>query len=206
MKFQLRMFLKGKELWGHIDGSSPAHTEAKDFGQWVAKDAQIVSWFIISLILGSIEAHMVNNLRFFGTTKEMWEYLKRVYNQDNTAKHFQFELDMSNYIQGNLSIEQYYSGFLNLWSEYTGIIYAKVSKENLASFQAIHKESHHDQFLMKLGPEFETSRVGLLNRDPVPCLDICFGKLSRKEQRLVTQAAISTTCGSSKTINMTYAA
>ena len=99
-EFQFKMFLKGKELWGHIDGSSPAPTEPKDLGQWEAKDARIVSW-----ILGSIEVHMVNNLQSFGTAKEMWEYLKRVYNQDNTARCFPLELDMSNYSQRNLSIE-----------------------------------------------------------------------------------------------------
>ncbi|KAL5743844.1 hypothetical protein ACOSQ2_026960 [Xanthoceras sorbifolium] len=57
---------------------------------------------------------MVNNLRSFGTAKEMLDYLKCIYHQDNTARRFQLELEMSNFSQGNLSIEQYYSGFLNL--------------------------------------------------------------------------------------------
>lgn len=199
--FQFKMFLKGKELWGHLDGSSPAPIDSNDLRQWEAKDAQIVSW-----ILGSIEVHMVNNLRSFGTAKDMWEYLQRVYNQNNTARRFQLELDMSHYSQGNLSIEQYYSGFLTLWSEYSGIIYAKVSTETLASLQAIHEVSRRDQFLMKLRPKFETARAGLLNRDPVPCLDVCFGELLREEQRLATQAAIGATGGSSEIVNVAYAA
>ena len=32
-EFQFRMFLKGKELWGHIDGTSPAPENEKELGQ-----------------------------------------------------------------------------------------------------------------------------------------------------------------------------
>ena len=46
--------------------------------------------------------------------------------------------------QGNLSIEQYYSGFVYLWSEYSGIIYSKVSKEPLPSLQVVHEVSKRD--------------------------------------------------------------
>ena len=60
---------------------------------------------------------MVNNLRSFSTAKEMWDYLQRIYHQDNTARRFQLELEIGNFSRGNLSIEQYYYGFINLWSE-----------------------------------------------------------------------------------------
>ncbi|XP_042462987.1 protein GLUTELIN PRECURSOR ACCUMULATION 3-like isoform X2 [Zingiber officinale] len=95
-EFQFWMFLKGKELWGHIDGSLMAPENAKDLGQWETKDARIISW-----LLGSIEAHMVNNLRPFNTAKEMWDYLKRIYHQDNTARRFQLELEIGNLSQEN---------------------------------------------------------------------------------------------------------
>jgi len=138
-KFQFRMFLKRKELWRHIDGTSPAPANDAEFSQWETKDAQIISW-----ILASIEGHMVNNLSSFGLASEMWDYLKRIYHQDNTARHFQLELEISNFSQGNLSIEQYYSGFVYLWSEYSGIIYSKVSKEPLPSLQVVHEVSKRD--------------------------------------------------------------
>ncbi|KAI4357278.1 hypothetical protein L6164_001238 [Bauhinia variegata] len=73
-KFQFKMLLKGKDLWSDIDGSSR---------QWETKDAQFISW-----ILGSIEAHVMNNLRSFGTAKKKWDYLKLIYYQDNTARRF----------------------------------------------------------------------------------------------------------------------
>ncbi|KAG6527597.1 hypothetical protein ZIOFF_009720 [Zingiber officinale] len=81
--------------------------------------------------------------------KEMWDYLKRIYHQDNTARRFQLDLEISNFSQDDLSIEQYYSRFLNLWSEYFGIIYSK---------------------------------IGLLNRNSVPSLDVYLRELLCDEQ------------------------
>ncbi|CAL9057357.1 unnamed protein product [Musa banksii] len=67
-----------------------------------------------------------------------------------------------------------------LWShidgKYSVIIYSKVPKEALADLQAVHEVSRCDQFLMKLRPEFEVAQVGLLNRNPVPSLDVCLGE------------------------------
>jgi hypothetical protein len=200
-EFQFRMFLKGKELWRLIDGTSPAPANDAEFSQWETKDARIISW-----ILASIEGHMVNNLRSFGTAREMWDYLKRIYHQDNTTRRFQLELEISNFNQGNLSIEQYYSGFVNLWSEYSGIIYSNVSKEALPSLHAVHEVSKRDQFLIKLKPEFEIARARLLNRDPVPSLDVCLGELLREEQRMATQSVKGQSKETSKVVNVAYVA
>lgn len=58
----------------------------------------------MSWLLGSIEPYMVNNLRSFTTTKEMWDYLRRVY----YARKVQLELEIANYKQGYLTIDQFY--------------------------------------------------------------------------------------------------
>jgi hypothetical protein len=42
-EFQFRMFVRGKELWGHLDGSSKAPTNPKELSSWEGKDAKIVS-------------------------------------------------------------------------------------------------------------------------------------------------------------------
>ncbi|KAG6629834.1 hypothetical protein CIPAW_14G112700 [Carya illinoinensis] len=118
----------------------------------------------------------------------MWEYLRKVYNQDNTARRFQLEYEIASYTQGDLSIQDYFSGFNTLWGEFTDMIYAKVPEASLSVVQAVHEQSKRDQFLMKLRPEFEVTRSNLMNRDPVPSLDVCFGELLREEQCLATQA------------------
>ncbi|XP_042967445.1 uncharacterized protein LOC122300686 isoform X1 [Carya illinoinensis] len=139
-------------------------------------------------ILASVDPLIVLNLRPYKTTKSMWDYLKKVYNQDHTARRSQLEYEIASYTQGNLFIQDYFSGFNNLWGEFTDIIYAKVPEESLSVVQEVHAQSKRDQFLMKLRPEFEVTRSNLMNRAPVPSLDICFGELLREEQRLATQA------------------
>lgn len=149
-EFQFKMYVKGKGLWSHLDGISMAPLQTTDLDAWEIKDAQIITW-----ILGTIDPTMINNLRSFSTAQEMWNYLKRIYNQDNAAKCFQLELEIANYKQGNLSVQEYYSGFLNLWIEHSAIIHVDVPKSSLANVQEVYNTSRRDQFLMKLRPEFE---------------------------------------------------
>nr|GMC90875.1 Retrovirus-related Pol polyprotein from transposon TNT 1-94 [Ipomoea batatas] len=86
-----------------------------------------------------------------------WEdYLKNVYNQSNSARRFQLELELSQLSQGSMSIQEFYSSFETLWTEYTNIVYANVPSEGLVAVQNIHETSKRDQFLMKLRGEFET--------------------------------------------------
>ena len=80
-EFQFHLFVMGKELWGHIHGNDPAPTEVSKLAQWQVKDARVMTW-----ILGSVDQLLVPNLRPYKTAKSMWEYLKKVYSQDSTAK------------------------------------------------------------------------------------------------------------------------
>ncbi|CAA2976575.1 Hypothetical predicted protein [Olea europaea subsp. europaea] len=57
-------------------------------------------------------------------------------------------------------------------SEYSGIVHFKVPKKALAALQVVQVESQRDQFLIKIRPEFETVRANLLNRTPIPSLDM----------------------------------
>ena len=120
--FHFQLLVKGKELWGHVDGNIPTPKSATEKSKWESKVAKIMSW-----ILGSMEPHIILNLRPYRTSKAMWEYLKRIYTQNNSARRFQLEFEMANFSQGALSIEEFYSGFSNLWAEYTDIVYSSVT-------------------------------------------------------------------------------
>ena len=90
--FQFQFFVKGKELWGHIDGTDLApniEKEKEKYVKWEVKDAQVMSW-----ILGSVELSILLNLRPYKTFREMWEYLKKIYNQSNIERRFQLELEL----------------------------------------------------------------------------------------------------------------
>ncbi|KAJ0014558.1 hypothetical protein Pint_19762 [Pistacia integerrima] len=183
LEFQFRLFVMGKELWGHIEGSDQAPTAVSKLTQWQTKYARVMTW-----ILGSVDPIIVLNLRPYKTAKSMWAYLKKVYNQENIARRSQLEYEIAGYTQGDLSIQDYFSGFNNIWGEFIDIIYAKVPEESLSVVQEIHAQSKRDQFLMRLRPKFEATRSNLMNRNPVPSLDVCFGELLCEEQRITTQA------------------
>ena len=203
--FQMEIFLKGKVLWCHVDDSEKEALDAEKDAEksasakavWAAKDAQIMSW-----ILGSMEPQLIMSLRPHRSAKAMWNHLAQVYNQDNNARRFQLELSIGNYTQGDLSIQEYYAGFLTLWNDYSDLVTAKISGEGILAVQQVHKVSQRDQFLMKLRPEFESVRASLMNRDPVPSLDACFGELLREEQRLHTQNTMEQT----RVVPVAYAA
>jgi hypothetical protein len=42
-EFQFRIFVKGKELWGHLDESYATPTDLKELSSWEGKDAKIAS-------------------------------------------------------------------------------------------------------------------------------------------------------------------
>ncbi|KAF5469242.1 hypothetical protein F2P56_013330 [Juglans regia] len=206
--FQFELFLKEKDLWGHIDGTDIAQTSNPDTSHdlkaspsWAVLDARIMSW-----LLGSVELHIVTNLRAHRSAQSMWNYLKKVYHQANDARRFQLEHAIAMFQHGSLSIQDYYSAFLTLWHEYTALVTADVPVAALSTIQTLHETSRRDQFLMKLGPEYESIRSSLLNRSPVPSLDICFGELLREEQRLSTQAILEQSHGSSGMATVAYAA
>ncbi|KAG7983887.1 hypothetical protein I3843_04G129100 [Carya illinoinensis] len=106
----------------------------------------------------------------------------------------------------NCSIQDYYSAFLTLWNEYSDLVTVDVPVASLSTIQSLYKTRRRDQFLMKFRPEYESVHSSLLNRSPVPSLDVCFGELLREEQRLSTQASLEQSHGSSGFPPMAYAA
>jgi len=197
--FQFEFFLKGKALWGHIDGTDvePSSTSEKSKADesspsWAVLDARIMPW-----LLGSVESFIVTHLQSHRSAQSMWAYLKKVYHQDNDARRFQLEHTIAMFQHGSLSIQDYYSAFLTLWQEYAALVIAEVPVAALSTIQTLHATTQRDQFLMKLCPEYESVRSSLLNRSSVPSLDVCFGELLREEQRLSTQAILEQSHGNS---------
>ncbi|KAL8132915.1 hypothetical protein AgCh_008409 [Apium graveolens] len=167
--------VRGKELWGYVDGtiSAPETKEKEQLAKWKAKDAQIMSW-----IFGSMDPSMILNLRRYKTSKDMWGYLKKIYNQSNAARRFQLELELGQLSQGSLTIQEFYSSFENLWGEYTDIVHESVPSEGLRVIQ---------------------SAPGSFNGH-LPIVE-----LLREEQRLVTQTFIEQKAQNTAPIPVAYA-
>lgn len=95
--------------------------------------------------------------------------------------------------------------FLNLWSDYSGLVQSKVPKEVLGAVQAVYNKSKQEKLLMKLHPEFENVRAGLINRKLVPTLDECLVEFLC-EEHLASQHGIAQDTVSTEIFNMAYAA
>ena len=99
--------------------------------KWKVKDAQNMLW-----ILGSVGPSILLNLKPYKTSRETWGYLKKIYNQSNTERRFQFQLELGQLVQGSMSIREFYSSFENLWTKYTDIVYASVLPEGFIAIQS----------------------------------------------------------------------
>ncbi|KAG6635555.1 hypothetical protein CIPAW_11G050700 [Carya illinoinensis] len=86
--FQFELFLKGKDLWGHIDGTNVAQTSNTDKSKDVVASPSwaVLDTRIMSCLLGSMEPPIVTNLRAHRSAQSMWNYLKKVYHQDDDAR------------------------------------------------------------------------------------------------------------------------
>jgi len=93
----------------------------------------------MELIIGSVDPNIVLNLRPFAIAANMWEYLEKIYSQNNSAPRFQLEHELLVYPQESLSIYEFYSHFMNLWAEYIGIVFKDLSAEGQTAVQTVHE-------------------------------------------------------------------
>jgi hypothetical protein len=105
----MRNFLKGKKMWGYINGTYviPKNTEDRDaalIDTWEANNANIIIW-----INNSTKHSTGTQLAKYETTKEVWDHLQRLFTQSNFAKQYQLENDIRALHQKNMSIQEFYS-------------------------------------------------------------------------------------------------
>lgn len=92
--FHFKFIVKGKDMWGYVNGTlSPSNKdkEKDQYAKWEIEDAQVQS-----RILGSVEPHIILNLRTYQIATNMWTYLKKHYSQNHIARRFQLEFELSN--------------------------------------------------------------------------------------------------------------
>lgn len=197
-RFHFQFFVEGKGLWGYVDGSEipPDASKAKDeaakaaakqaAAQWRVNNAKVVSW-----ILGSVNTSIGIPMRGLRTTKEMWDYLEKVYQQSNLAHKFQIEYDMLSYEQGEKTIQEFYAGFMDLWAGYEFVNMGNMTTACcIQNLKTIYDERKVMQFLMKLRSDYENIRGNILNRGTLPTMDMVLGELLREETRIATQAIL----------------
>lgn len=85
-------------MWGFVDGTvkKPSSDDTDNLAKWTTKHARIISW-----ILHSVEPSVALNLRPYPTATEMWDYLTKIYHQQNDVIQFHLEYEIAECSQGD---------------------------------------------------------------------------------------------------------
>jgi hypothetical protein len=87
--YVMRNFLKGKKMWGYVSETYMIPKNIKEgdavlIETWETNNAKIITW-----INNSVEHSIGTQLARYKTTKEVWDYLQRLFTQSNFVKQYQ---------------------------------------------------------------------------------------------------------------------
>ena len=101
-------FYSWTQKWGYVSGSTPRPSDPKKEGYdiacdtWDCDNAQILTWFH-----NSVEDRIGMMFSNYSTAKEVWEYLRGVYQHSNFAKRYELETAIQGARQQNKSIQDF---------------------------------------------------------------------------------------------------
>ncbi|XP_062088473.1 uncharacterized protein LOC133795035 [Humulus lupulus] len=167
--YVMKIFLKGKRMWGYVSGTSTKPKDDKDesFAEqldlWDANNSKIITW-----INNSVQQSIGIQLAKYETAKEVWEHLERLYTQSNFAKQYQLEIDIRALQQNSINLA----------------LTKSVELRAFAPYIAWRDAQRLVQFLMALRDEFEGLRGTILYRSPLLSVDSVVNELLAEEIRL----------------------
>ncbi|CAN1323872.1 Retrovirus-related Pol polyprotein from transposon TNT 1-94 [Linum perenne] len=196
-EYSFCIFVQGKSLLPFLDGSkslpSLQTTSADEIASWHVNNAKVLSWLICS-----VEPAIAITFRSFMTAAEVWTHLRQVYSQVSTSRLFDLEYELATLSQGDRDIYNYYIAANQLWTDHDILTGSNLSSDVSAAVIQERKKSRNLQFLMKLRPEFETTRAKLIAQDTTDIQGI-IAELTRTETRLRTQNKLDTAAGTAHT-------
>ncbi|CAN1245741.1 Retrovirus-related Pol polyprotein from transposon TNT 1-94 [Linum grandiflorum] len=147
-------------------------------------NAKVFSWF-----LGAIDQNIALTLRTFDCAADVWTHLKKTYSQVNHSRVFEVEYELAKMTQGELDVRSFYNVVAQLWTEQDLLSDSTLDADVSAGIRKERQRSRILQFLMKLRPEFESTRSQLISANTTK-VDTILGDLVRAETRLKTQAKL----------------
>src|SRR5581483_12044726 len=116
--YVMKNFLRGKNMWGYVSGTSlkPTDDKAANYlslvDSWETDNSKVITW-----INNSVVQSIGTQLAKYDTAKEVWDHLERLYTQSNFAKQYQLETDIRDLRQNELSIQEFYAAMSDLWDQ-----------------------------------------------------------------------------------------
>jgi hypothetical protein len=182
--YVMKNFLIGKDMWSYIDGTSMKPTDKKDADKyaeilktWNRNNSKVITW-----INNSVSQSIGMQLAKFDTAQEVWEHLKRLYEQSNFAKRYKLESDIRDLKQNNMTVHEFYSSMTNLWDQLA--LMESPELKVVKAYTDHREEQRLVQLLMALRDDFEGLRGAILHRNPLPKVDSVVNELLAEETRL----------------------
>ncbi|KAG8365262.1 hypothetical protein BUALT_Bualt18G0085900 [Buddleja alternifolia] len=162
-------FLKGKGLWDYVSGKAKCPKTGDEkfdelFRVWEANNSKIITW-----INNSVEQRIGVQLAKFNNAKEIWDYLSRLFVQNNFVVKYQLQSEIRALVQNDLGIQDFFCAMTTLWDQLA--LTESVELQACAAYIKCRDEDRLVQLLMGLRPEFENCRSGLLHRKPLPSVE-----------------------------------
>jgi plasmid maintenance system antidote protein VapI len=190
--YVMKNFLIGKDMWGYIDGTSVKPTNIMDAKYaetlkiWNKSNSKVITW-----INNSVSQSIGMQLTKYDTAQEIWDHLKRLYEQSNFAKRYKLESEIRDLKQNNMTIHEFYSAMTNLWDQLA--LMESPELKVVKAYTDHREEQRLVQLLMALRDDFEGLRGAILHRVPLPNVDSVVNELLAEETRLKSHSySIST--------------
>ncbi|KAG8371600.1 hypothetical protein BUALT_Bualt13G0104800 [Buddleja alternifolia] len=110
-------FLKGKGLWDYVFGKAKCPKTGDEkfdelFRVWETNNSKIITW-----INNSVEQRIGVQLAKFNNAKEIWDYLSRLFVQNNFAVKYQLQSEIRALVQNDLGIQDFFCAMTTLWDQ-----------------------------------------------------------------------------------------
>lgn len=136
-------------------------------------------------IMESIDQSIAANLSPLTTTKDMWDYLCRIFKQNNEARSYHLEHEVSTLSQGSHTVQEFYSSKMMIWNE-MDMVESDIPAPVLETIVKIRQKSRSRQFLKKMHSDFEHVCAPIINRGGDKTLDVILPELIAEETQLTS--------------------
>ncbi|CAM8988557.1 unnamed protein product [Rhodiola kirilowii] len=206
----MEIALSGRSKLGFVQGKYPKPVDPLMAARWQRCNDVVMSWLI-----SSVSEKIVGEILHAKDASTAWETLESSYAGTNLARQSELQRELSNLVQGELSVALYKRKLESLWQELDAL---KVSKCTAAGNCACCRQADDDvkrdrviKFLMGLNDDYASVRTHVFALSEVPKFSTVYGlalseEASRKARQIgkVEASALSVQGSQSRQYNSSY--
>jgi gag-polypeptide of LTR copia-type/Zinc knuckle len=163
--------LKGRGIWGYVDGDVKKPTDLSQQQIWTENDA-----IAVSIIKSSLSDAQLGHVMGIDDSKGVWDTLKRILQRDDTARLQSLIAEFIKFKLSGTSIDEGASKLTHLQNE-IGAIDSTSRPSEAIKVQTL---------LASLGPEYETIRTAI-NASGISEFEDVVSRLRQAEDRIKEQ-------------------